>query len=85
MPPKLVLDFSLSQQRFDIQQRLLLVEEREAVDLANVAALVDQLNTRRTIEFAFRQQFGPLVVSFQHRFGLLRRLAADSMSTGVEV
>ena len=44
----------LGDQRLDVDQRLLLVEEGQAVDLADIATLVDEVNARGMIELAFR-------------------------------
>src|SRR5207245_8957306 len=56
----------LAQQRLDVQERLALVEQAKAVDLADPAGAVDQVEPRRMVDVAVGQPFRPLVVACQH-------------------
>jgi hypothetical protein len=48
------LTLAIGEQRLHFDERFLLVEESRAVDIANVALLVDQVYRRRVVDLAFR-------------------------------
>src|SRR2546430_1066575 len=57
----------LAQQRLDVQERLALVEQAKAVDLADPAGAVDQVEPRRMVRLAAGEPFRPLLLACQHR------------------